>query len=162
MEETGNIVIYESEGGDVRLDVRLENGNVWLTQQQMSLLYGKAPSTINEHIGDIFDDKELFPEACRKKFGNSEFQQNVELVLLSNLVADYEDEHYPIKKPTLIEVLKLRMFEMGLSQSSLAAMLGMNQSKISEIISGKSEPTLKQARKISQTLNISPAIVHGV
>ena len=37
MEETGNIVIYESEGGDVRLDVRLENGNVWLTQQQMSL-----------------------------------------------------------------------------------------------------------------------------
>ena len=75
MEETGNIVIYESEGGDVRLDVRLENGNVWLTQQQMALLYGKAPSTINEHIGDIFDDKELFPEACRKKFGNSEFQQ---------------------------------------------------------------------------------------
>ena len=75
MEDTGNIVIYESEGGDVRLDVRLENGNVWLTQQQMALLYGKAPSTINEHIGDIFDDKELFPEACRKKFGNSEFQQ---------------------------------------------------------------------------------------
>ena len=162
MEETGNIVIYESEGGDVRLDVRLENGNVWLTQQQMSLLYGKAPSTINEHIGDIFYDNELLPEACRKKFGNSEFQQNVELVLLSNLVADYEDEHYPIKKPTLIEIIKLRMFEMGLSQSSLAAMLGMNQSKISEIISGKSEPTLKQARKISQTLNISPAIVLGV
>jgi len=135
---------------------------VAVDKQQMSLLYGKAPSTINEHIGDIFDDKELFPEACRKKFGNSEFQQNVELVLLSNLVADYEDEHYPIKKPTLIEVLKLRMFEMGLSQSSLAAMLGMNQSKISEIISGKSEPTLKQARKISQTLNISPAIVLGV
>ena len=75
MEETGNIVIYESEGGDVRLDVRLENGNVWLTQQQMALLYDKAPSTINEHIRDIFDDKELLPEACRKKFGNSEFQQ---------------------------------------------------------------------------------------
>ncbi len=88
--------------------------------------------------------------------------RSVELVLLSNLVADYEDEHYPIKKPSLIEVLKLRMFEMGLSQSRLAAMLGMNQSKISEIISGKSEPTLKQARKISQTLNISPAIVLGV
>lgn len=75
MEDTGNIVIYESEGGDVRLDVRLENGNVWLTQQQMALLYDKAPSTINEHIRDIFDDKELLPEACRKKFGNSEFQQ---------------------------------------------------------------------------------------
>ena len=67
--------LCESEGGDVRLDVRLENGTVWLTQQQMSLLYGKSTSTVNEHIGDIFSDEELSPEACRKKFGNSEFQQ---------------------------------------------------------------------------------------
>ena len=88
--------------------------------------------------------------------------RSVELVLLSNLVADYEDEHYPIKKPTLIDVLKLRMYEMGLTQSALAALLGMNQSKISEIMSGKCEPTLKQARKISQELNIPPAIVLGV
>ena len=87
---------------------------------------------------------------------------NVELVLLSNLVADYEDEHYPISNPSLIEVLKLRMYELGLNQSALAALLGMNQSKISEIISGKSEPTLKQARIISQKLDINPAIVLGV
>jgi hypothetical protein len=90
MEETGNIVIYESEGGDVRLDVRLENGNVWLTQQQMALLYGKAPSTINEHIGDIFDDKELLPEACRKKFGNSEFQQTAAEIIYSRADAEKE------------------------------------------------------------------------
>ena len=51
---------------------------------------------------------------------------------------------------------------MGLSQSALAAMLGMNQSKISEILSGKSEPTLKQARRISVQLNISPAVVLGI
>lgn len=89
-------------------------------------------------------------------------KNSIELVILSNLVADYEDIHYPISKPSLIEVLKLRMYEMGLNQSSLAKLLGMNQSKISEIISGKSEPTLKQARTISKTLNISPAIVLGV
>ena len=87
--------------------------------------------------------------------------RNVELVLLSNLVADYEDEHYPITTPTLIETLKLRMFEMGLSQSALASLLGMNQSKVSEIITGKSEPTLKQARIMAQILNISPAIILG-
>ncbi len=86
----------------------------------------------------------------------------VELDLLSGLVADYEEIHYPISKPTLIDVLKLRMFEMGLSQNGLASLLGMNQSKISEIISGKSEPTLKQARKISRELNIPPSIVLGV
>ncbi len=87
---------------------------------------------------------------------------NVELVLLSNLAADYEDEHYPVEKPSLIDVLKLRMYELGLSQSALANFLGMNQSKVSEIMSGKSEPTLKQARLISRKLNISPAVVLGV
>ena len=87
---------------------------------------------------------------------------SVELVLLSQIVADYEDLKYPIQKPPLTEVLKLRMFEMGLSQSGLADILGMNQSKISEILSGKSEPTLKQARKMASELNISPSIVLGI
>lgn len=89
-------------------------------------------------------------------------KNSVELVLLSDLVEEYEDIHYPISKPSLIEVLKLRMYEMGLSQTALAAMLGMNQSKISEILSGKSEPTLRQARKISTVLNIPPGVVLGV
>ena len=86
----------------------------------------------------------------------------VELDLLSELVADYEDEHYPIEAPSLVEVLKLRMYEMGLTQGSLAALLGMNQSKVSEIMSGKCEPTIKQARIISKELKISPSIVLGV
>ena len=88
--------------------------------------------------------------------------ENIELNLLSDLVADYEDVHYPIGKPSLVSVIKLRMYEMGLSQCALASLLDMNQSKVSEILSGKSEPTLKQARIISQKLDISPAIVLGV
>ena len=92
----------------------------------------------------------------------SDDKNSVELVLLSDLVADYEDVHFPIQTPSLIDVLRLRMYEMGLSQAALAALLGMNQSKVSEIISGKSEPTLKQARTISQKLDLSPAIVLGV
>lgn len=86
---------------------------------------------------------------------------SVELVLLSNLVADYEDIHYPVSKPTLVEVLKLRMFELGLSQREVAAKLGISPSKISEIISGKSEPTLKQAKKMVDVLDISPNIILG-
>ena len=88
-------------------------------------------------------------------------RDNIELVLLSGLAADYEDVHYPIRKPSLVDILKLRMFEMGLSQTSLAALLGMNQSKISEILSGKSEPTLKQARKMAEELHISPSVILG-
>ena len=52
-------------------------------------------------------------------------KNSIELVLLSNLVADYEDLHFLIKKPTLVEVLKLRMYEMGLTQNGLASMLGI-------------------------------------
>ena len=86
----------------------------------------------------------------------------IELVLLSNLVGDYEDEHYPIGKPSLIEVLKLRMYEMGLSQAALAKKIGVSPSRICDFLSGKSEPTLKVGRRISTELKIDPAIVLGV
>ena len=78
------------------------------------------------------------------------------------VVADYDEEHYPIGKPSLIEVIKLRMYEMGLTQVALSKLLGINSSRISEYLSGKKEPTLVQARVISQKLNIDPAIVLGV
>jgi mRNA-degrading endonuclease RelE of RelBE toxin-antitoxin system len=48
---------------------------VWLTQEQMSVLFGKARSTINEHIKNIYEEKELEETQTTKKFGNSEFQQ---------------------------------------------------------------------------------------
>jgi HTH-type transcriptional regulator/antitoxin HigA len=79
----------------------------------------------------------------------------LELDLLSDLVADYEEEHYPIAAPTL-------MYEMGLSQARLAEMLGLSPARMSEIITGKGEPSLKTCRLISQKLNIDPAIVLGV
>ena len=86
----------------------------------------------------------------------------IELELLSNLVADYEDEHYPIKTPSLLEVLKLRMYEMNLTQNKLSELLNVSPSRISEYLSGKSEPTLKIAREISKKLNIDSDIVLGV
>lgn len=86
----------------------------------------------------------------------------VELDLLSELAAEYEEEHYPVPKPTLAGMLKLRMFEMGLTQNDMADMLDMNQSRISEIIAGKSEPTLKQARTMVLKLHISPTVVLGL
>ncbi|MCM1490638.1 MAG: helix-turn-helix domain-containing protein [Muribaculum sp.] len=87
---------------------------------------------------------------------------SIELDLLSGLVADYSDEHYAIGEPTLVDMLKLRMYEMDLNQISLSKLLGITPSRISEYLSGKKEPTLHQARKISQKLNIDPAIVLGV
>ena len=88
--------------------------------------------------------------------------ENIELALISNLVADYEDIHYPVGKPTLVATIKLRMYEMQLTQNKVAAMLGISAPRLSEIMHGKVEPSLSLARKISQTLNISPSIVLGV
>ncbi|NDP28708.1 MAG: virulence RhuM family protein [Flavobacterium sp.] len=72
---TGEILIYQNQEGNVKVDVRLEEETVWLTQDQMALLFGKAKSTINEHIKNIFEEKELQEAACMHKFGISEFQQ---------------------------------------------------------------------------------------
>lgn len=89
-------------------------------------------------------------------------KNSVELVLLSNLVADYDEEHYPISQPSLAEILKLRMYEMKLTQKNISEMLGVSPSRVSEYLTGKSEPTLKIAREISKKLSIDPAIILGV
>ncbi len=86
----------------------------------------------------------------------------IELSLLSNLVADYEEEKYPITAPSLVEILKLRMFEMNLTQAKLSKLLNISASRLSEYLSGKSEPTLKIAREMSLKLNIDSSIVLGV
>lgn len=86
----------------------------------------------------------------------------IELVLISSLVEEYEDEHYPIGTPSLIDMLKLRMYEMGLSHAALGKKLGVSPSRICDYLSGKSEPTLKVGRRICKELNVEPSIVLGV
>lgn len=86
----------------------------------------------------------------------------IELNILSNLVADYEEEHYPVESPTLADIIKLRMYEMKLTQLKLSELLGISPSRVSEYLSGKSEPTLKVAREISKKLNIDANIILGV
>ena len=85
----------------------------------------------------------------------------IELDLLSDLVADYESVHAPLALPTLIETIKLRMYERGLNQRALSELLGVSTSRVSEYLNGKSEPPLKIAREISQKLDIDPVIVLG-
>jgi len=72
---TGEILIYQNPDGNIKIDVRLEEETVWLTQDQMALLFGKAKSTINEHIKNVYEENELSEDSTMKKFGNSEFQQ---------------------------------------------------------------------------------------
>ena len=86
----------------------------------------------------------------------------IELDLLSALVEEYKDEYYPIKTPSLVDIMKLRMYEMNLTQTKLSELLSVSPSRVSEYLSGKCEPTLKVARDISRKLNIDANIVLGV
>lgn len=86
----------------------------------------------------------------------------IELDMISDMVEEYEMEHYPIQAPSLTDTLKLRMYEMGLTQAKLAEMLGISCARISEIISGKGEPSLKTGREMCRKLNIDPAVVLGL
>jgi len=66
-------LLYKGENGKIKVDVLVQNETVWLTQEQMSELFGKSRSTINEHIKNIYIEKELEESPTMKKFGNSEF-----------------------------------------------------------------------------------------
>ena len=71
--DTGEILIYQNQEGSIKIDVRLEEETVWLTQDQMALLFGKAKSTINEHILNVYAENELVEEATVRKIGISDF-----------------------------------------------------------------------------------------
>ena len=86
----------------------------------------------------------------------------LELDKLGQMVEEYEEIHYPIAKPSLAATLKLRMYEMGISQKKLAEILQVSQNRLSGYLHGKCDPSLKTARRISKNLNIDADIVLGV
>ena len=83
----------------------------------------------------------------------------IELSLLSDIVADYEESQFPVAKPSLIDTIKLRMFEMNLSQKKLAELLEVSSSRVSEYLRGKREISLKTAKKLHQKLDIDAEII---
>jgi HTH-type transcriptional regulator/antitoxin HigA len=87
---------------------------------------------------------------------------SIELELLSNMVADYSDVHFSIGEPSLSDVIKLRMHELGINQVRLSELLEISPSRVSEYLTGKSEPTLPVARNMCRKLNINASVVLGV
>ena len=81
------IVIYTTEDEKVKVEVFLENENIWLSQEQIANLFEKSKSTINEHIKNIYDEGELLINDTMRKFGISEFSTkptnyyNLELII---------------------------------------------------------------------------------
>lgn len=65
---TGEFILYASEDGELKIDVRLLDETVWLTQKQMAEMFQKNVSTINEHLRNIFDEGELDQNSVIRNF----------------------------------------------------------------------------------------------
>ena len=87
------ILIYQSENGRTKIDVRLEGQTVWLNQTQLAELFGKVKGTISAHVTHIFEDRELTREATVRLFrtvqkeGDREVTREVEFYNLDMVLA---------------------------------------------------------------------------
>lgn len=86
-------------------------------------------------------------------------RQQLELDRISEAISAYEEEYYPFKPETLIEMIELRMFQRKLKQKDLARILGTTPSRISEILNGKRDLTMDLARELYKKLNVDPKLI---
>ncbi len=89
----GEIIVYQSGDGSVRLDVRLQDETVWLTQQLIAELFQTTVPNISMHIRNIFKESELTPEATVKNFltvrreGNRDVRRKLEFYNLDMIIS---------------------------------------------------------------------------
>ncbi len=88
-----NIIIYQSEDGETKIDVKLENETVWLSQQQLAELYKTTKQNISLHIKNIFDERELDESSTVKEFltvqreGSRNVERNVKYYNLDMIIS---------------------------------------------------------------------------
>lgn len=70
----------------------------------------------------------------------------LELTIVSDVVEEYEKQHYPISKPSIGDLISLSLEERRMTQRQLASEIGVSPSRVSDYISGRAEPTLRIAR----------------
>jgi hypothetical protein len=93
MENKGEILLYQSEDGTTKIDVRLENETVWLNQYQLEILFQTDRTSITKHIKNIYESGELTEEAtCAKiaqvqKEGNREVNRNIDFYNLDAIIS---------------------------------------------------------------------------
>lgn len=89
----GEVIVYQAEDGNVKLDVRLENETVWLTQPLMAELFQTTQQNISQHIQNIFEEGELALGATHKKFlsvrreGNRDVQRELDYYNLDMIIS---------------------------------------------------------------------------
>ena len=89
----GDIIIYQTDDGLTKIDVKVQNETVWLSQQQMADLYGTTKQNISLHIKNIFEEEELIENSTVKEFltvqkeGNRSVERNVKYYNLDMIIS---------------------------------------------------------------------------
>lgn len=150
--------IIQFVDGELKLDVTVtpQEETVWLTQAQMGELFGRAASTINEHIKNIYKSKELEKETTMTKFGNSEFSDkptyyyNLDMIIsvgyrvkskrgisfrrwASKVLKDYMIQGYAVNEKRLA-ILQKELEVHKTLISGIADMTGLEASDILQVI----------------------------
>jgi len=89
---------------------------------------------------------------------NSNSKEGDEAEILSMLIDNYENKHYPIDAPDPIEAIKIRMEEMNLKQKDLVGIIG-GKSRVSEILNKKKKLTVEMIRELEKILHISASVL---
>lgn len=109
--------------------------------------YAKANLRLDELI-KLVDDNTSLENPLAKEF-----------MEVSDTIERYEEIHFPIGLPDLIEVIELRMLEINLKRKDLATILGTSESKINDYLNGKRELTFDHAKIPHKKLNIDGDII---
>jgi len=88
----------------------------------------------------------------------SNSKEGDEAEILSLLIDNYENKHYPIESPDPIEAIKIRMEEMNLKQKDLVGVIG-GKSRVSEILNKKKRLTVEMIRELERILHISASVL---
>lgn len=89
----GELLVYQAENGTVKLEVRLENETLWLTQQQMAELFQTTQQNISLHVRNVYADNELNMEATHKKYlsvrreGNRDVRRELDYYNLDMIIS---------------------------------------------------------------------------
>lgn len=103
--ENSTIIIYQTEDGNTKVETRLEDETVWLTQAQLCELFQKSKSTISEHIKNVFEEGELDEKVAVRNFRTTTSDSKFYVTNYYNELSEVE-KHFVKQIETTVEKLK--------------------------------------------------------
>lgn len=148
-----NLVVFSDDGVELEVSVTPEQETVWLTQEQMCRLFQKSKATINEHIKNVFKDKEVDEKVSLRKFGISEFSTkptnyyNLDVIIsvgyrvkskrgvafrkwATNILRSYLMEGYAVNQKRLDALQKTVQIESRI----LAGVIGIEEEAVLKVV----------------------------